>query len=241
MKKFVNKLIIVLGVVCFYPSFSQTLSEKISSAKSIYVAPLVYYNYYGLKGGAGLGTKPYSFTGEFVVGDVVSVTDPNISYKIVGEVPSDQLKKENDFVMAQLQEKWGADKVKTWPDDMKRAIGTLNQKDIDCDIYVIMTRAAWQSPLRLSLISSSNPDVKPVIKGGTENIKLTIYVKEKAGKKGKKVAKVMRSPYGDLSVECTNPDNTDEAASEFASKANEQLHTVIEGLLTDFYSEIEKN
>lgn len=237
MKKFIVNLFLGLGVFAFYPSFAQTLSERIATAEVIYVAPLQYYNYYGLKLGPGLWTKPYKFDGDFSVGDIVSTIDPNISIEIVGKVPEETLTSVYDNLIKQLQDKWGADKVKPWPKEVvNKTMGTFDQKSIDCKIYVIMQRAAWQDPLMLTKVSSD----KPQIKGGNENITLAIYEKTKVGKKGKKQAKVMKSAFEGLNVEFDNVDDHKDAGAEFSQLANENLQPTVDALIEDFLAEIEK-
>jgi len=240
MKKILQILFIALGVFCFYPAFSQSLSEKIASADVIYVAPLQFYKYYGLRQTGG-ATVSYSYKGEFAIGDEVGITDPSYSYEIVGEVPADLLKAVSESLLNQLQEKWGADKVKAWPEDIKNKLGVYDEKEIDCKIYITMQRTLWKEPLSLIRLSSSNPDVSPAIKGKTDDIKLTIYEKVKAGKKGKKVVRISKSAFRDLYVEFPDIDNCSDAAAEFAEKANAQLQTVVNEMLAELLAEIEKS
>ena len=241
MKNFMYRLLIVFGMIFVYPSFAQTLSEKITKAEKIYVAPIQFYKYYAIKVGPNLWTKPYSFNGEFAPGDIVSVTDPNISWEIVGEVPSQLLDDVYANFLKQLQDKWGADKVEAWPEDLMNKMGAFNEKDIDCSFYVMMERVAWQEPLRLTKLSSANPDVPSVIKGGTENITITIFEKVKAGKKGKKAVKVMKNPFYDLAVEFAETKDNSAAGAAFCQKANDQLQSVIDEMLVEFFTEIDNN
>ena len=240
MIKTLNKLFIALSILFVYPSFAQSLSEKIASADVIYVAPLQFYKYYGLKRGGG-GDVPYSYKGEFTIGNRVGVTDPSISYEIVGEVPADLLKSVSDNILNQLQEKWGADKVKAWPEDVKNKLGLYDEKQIDCKLYITMQRTLWREPIGLVRLSSSNPDVAPAIKGRTDDIKLTIFEKAKAGKKGKKVVRITKDPFRDLMIEFPDIDNYSNAAAEFTEKGNAQLQTVIDEMLVEFFAEIEKS
>jgi len=237
MYKILLILFIALGAC---PAFSQSLSEKIAAADVIYVAPLQFYKYYGLKRGGG-GDVPYSYNGEFAIGDKVGVTDPSIYYQIVGEVPKDLLKTVSENMLSQLQEKWGADKVKTWPEDVKNKMGLYDEKDIDCKLYITMQRTLWKEPIGLVRLSSSNPDVHHAIKGRTDDIKLTIFEKVKSGKKGKKVVRITKSLFGNLHVEFPDIDNYTDAAVEFGEKANAQLQTVVDKMLAEFFAEIEKS
>lgn len=223
------------------PNYAQTLAEKIAGESTIYVSPLNYYKYYGVKSGAGLGTVPYSYNGSFNIGDMVSVTDPNYSYELVGEVNEELISTINQQIISRFAEKWGENKFKPWPENMINQIGNYDQKNIESDIYIIIQRAAWQEPLRLISVSSSNPDVKSQIKGGTENIKITIYERLKAGKKGKKVASVMINPFTDLVQEYSGEDQRSEAGAEFVQKANAELQNKIDELLDQLFSEIQSN
>ena len=51
----------------------------------------------------------------------------------------------------------------------------------------------------------------------------------------------MKSPFSDLTVEFSDSDNHTEAGAEFSKKANEQLQTVIDELLVEFFAEVENN
>jgi len=242
MTKFTKIILTAIIAVCYWNfGFSQSLKERIDKAEVIYVAPLQFHNYFALRL-AGGGTVSYSYTNEYNVGDMVSdATDPNIAYEISNIFPQDKMDAINEQLLSRCKKEFGEDKVKLWPEELKtKMTGGWDQKKIEGDFYIILQRAAWTSPVRMKTFESSNPAVANRVVGGGDAITLTIFEKVKAGKKGKKMARIIKNSYSGMdpiSVEYTG-DGYSDAAKKLSETAIENFSKVVNAAIDELFAEI---
>ncbi len=236
-------LTLALAGICF-AGMAQGLKDKTDKAATIYVAPLQFYKYYGIKTqvlqtGEKFAGRDYSYTKSYEVGE--KVKNINDVYDIVGEVPDAVLEAVNANLMARCQEYFGADKIKAWPEEVKKGSGSYDQKAIDSDFYIILSRVAWSSPVKLKTFVFNEDDKDYKMMGDMENIKITIYEKTKAGKKGKKVFSTNKGVFFEvdpLVYHYTGDDDQSKAAAEFiATKGNKALEDKVNALLDEFFAE----
>ena len=235
-------LTMMLTSIC-YASLAQGLKDKTAKAATIYVAPLQFYKYYGIKTqvlqtGEKFAGRDYSYGNTYEVGE--KVKNINDVYDIVGEVPDEVLEVVNAALLARCKEYFGADKIKAWPDDVKKGSGDYDQKAIDSDFYIILSRAAWTSPVKLKTFVFNEQDKDYKMLGDLENIKITIYEKVKAGKKGKKVLSENKGVFFKVDpvvYHYTGEDDEQKAATAFIStKANKALIDKVNILLDEFFA-----
>jgi len=226
-------------------TLAQALKAKTDKAATIYVAPLQFYKYYGIKTqvlqtGEKFPGRDYSYTKTYEVGEKVKKI--NDVYDIVGEVPDADLEAINANLLARCKEFFGEDKVKVWPDDVKKGAGDYDQKAIDCEFYVILSRISWSGPVALKTFVFNEDDKEYKMMGDGETIKITIYEKTKAGKKGKKALSSNKGVFyqiDPLVYHYTGEDDQSKAAAEFIStKANKALADKVNELLDEFFAEI---
>jgi len=242
MTKFTKILLTAIIAVCYSNfGFSQSLKERIDKAEVIYVAPLQFHNYFALEL-AGGGSGSYSYTNEYNVGDMVSDgTDPNVAYEIANIFPQDKMDAINEQLLARCKKEFGEDKVKLWPKELKtKMTGGWDQKKIEGDFYIILQRAAWTSPVSIKTFESSNPAVASRVVGGGDAITLTIFEKVKAGKKGKKMARIIKNSYSGMDpkyVEYTG-DGYSEAAKKLSETAIENFSKVVNDAIDELIAKI---
>lgn len=240
MKKITQFIVLTLMLTSIsFAGLAQGLKGKTDKALTIYVAPLQHYKYYGIKRqvlqtGEKFPGRDYKSSGIYEVGEKVKVI--NDVYEIVGELPDAELEAINANLMTRCQEYFGADKIKIWPDGVKK-------KEIDCDFYIILSRAAWSSPVALKTFVFNERDKDHKMLGDMENIKITIFEKVKAGKKGKKVFSTNKGVFFKIDpviYHYTGEDAELKAAMMFIeTKANKALADKVNLLLDEFFAECE--
>ena len=132
--------------------------------------------------------------------------------------------------------------MKLWPEEAKNKLSNYDQKSIDCDFYVILSRVAWTSPVKLKTFVFNEEDKDYKMMGDMEMIKITLYEKTKAGKKGKKALATKKGVFyqiDPLVYHYVDEDSQSNAAAEFISaKANKALTDKVNELLDEFFTGI---
>ena len=220
---------------------AQTLDEKINKAGVIYVAPLVDFDYYALQIFKTTSKGLYSHDTNYEIGDYVDhATDPEISFEIVGRLSEERLAEINELMINQLRNKFGDDKVKSWPEDMKsKRTRSLDHKNIDCKYYIVFKRIESTSPVLVNYVDafSTNPDIKPKIAGGSDMFTINLYEKVKSGKKGKVIIETKSKIFKGIEPVIIKNDFK-EAATQVVYMTNENLPKVIETTLEEFFASI---
>ena len=220
---------------------AQTLDEKLNKANVIYVAPLVDFDYYALQIFKTTSRGSYSHDTKYEIGDYVDhATDPEISFEIVGRLSEERLAEINELMINQLRKNYGDDKVKMWPDEMKNnRTGDWDQKNIDCEYYVVFKRIESTSPVLVNYVDafSTDKDVKPKIAGGSDMFTINLYEKVKSGKKGKVIIEAKSEIFKGVEPVIIKNDFK-EAANQVVYMTNENLSKVIETTLEDFFASI---
>lgn len=224
---------------------AQEIKAKTDKAATIYVAPLQFYKYYGIKTqvlqtGEKFPGREYSYTKTYEVGE--KVKNINDVYDIVGEIPDADIEAINANLLARCKEFFGEDKVKLWPEEVKNKSGNYDQKSIDCEFYVILSRVAWSSPVKLKTFVFNERDKDYKMLGDLETIKITLFEKTKTGKKGKKALSTKKGVFYQVDpvvYHYTGEDDQSKAAAEFIStKANKALSDKVNELLDEFFAGI---
>lgn len=232
----------IIAVCCANFGFSQSLKERIDKAEVIYVAPLKFHTHYALKLAGGGEKGAYSYSSEYEVGDKLDdATNPAIAYEIVNIFPQDKMDAINEQFLARCKEQFGEDKVKLWPEEIRnKTMGTWDQKKIESDFYIILKRAAKQTPVKLTTFQGNTPSMANRIVGSSDAITLTIFEKVKAGKKGKKMVRVIKKSFSGMEpnfIEYTGDEYSD-AAKKLSEIAIDNFSNVINAAIDELIAEI---
>lgn len=243
-----NKSSFILSFSIVFGAFSliaqaQSLDEKLNKASVIYVAPLTDFDYYALQVRKGQSKGTYTHDASFEVGDYVDhISDPTISFEIVGWLSDERLAAINERMINQLQKEYGNDKVKSWPEGTKtKQTEFWDQKKIDCEYYIIFKRISSACPVLVEYIDafSTDPDIKPKIAGGSDMFTINLYEKVKPGKKGKAIVETKCKIFEGVEPVVINS-NLQEAASTVVAMANENFLKVVETALDEFLASIKE-
>ena len=220
---------------------AQSLYEKLNGASVIYVAPLVDFDYYALQVFKTESKGLYTHDKSYEIGDYVDhATDPDISFEIIGRLPDERLAEINELMIKQLRQNYGDDKVKDWPEELKnKRTGLWDQKNIDCEYYIIFQRIESLSPVLVEYVNafSADPDIRPKIVGGSDMFAIILYEKVKPGKKGKAIVTVQSQIFEGVEPVIIKGDFK-EAAFKVISMTNENLSKLMETTLEEFITNI---
>lgn len=232
----------IWAIACLIPGHlvGQSLAERLAGTESVYLEPIRGRNLIQISLGT-LGDP--ELTMEYPSRDQVK---PGERYKnireimVVGEIPPSDQQWANKLLKDRLSEYLGAEKLALWPQDQFRnRYGDPDQKNIDSDFYIIV----YCRDFRIDrMINETEGSTTFSFMGTLGPIRISLYEKTKAGKKGKKIITAKGSPLDTEELEDVKIDQLGmELFPELEQSAEiikREFKVVFTRLVDDFFEQI---
>lgn len=238
----------MLILALFFASFStlaQSLKDRAKAADKIYIEPIRGRNLVTIS----VASPPMGSFVEYLSrekakpGEKFKDDGAGANRLMVGEITTENQQWANDLILSRCKDYFGADKMQLWPEDQFRDKwnGGPNGKAVDSDFYIIVECRDFRidaAPYE----AKSQTTYK--FMGALGPIKIKLFEKVKAGKKGKNLATGKNSPLeSDLLEDIVIEDMEIKLHPELEKSVhviNDNFKNAITQALDEFFEAIEK-